>query len=99
VIVSVKFEDARLPGTFTSKPYHYKTALPLAPGDIVVLPTKNGEGIGMVIETMVPESKVDERVMPLLREITQKYPPVPVQNDSSGGSTGCASAVSPFLNR
>ena len=33
-------------------------------------PTKGGDKRAMVVEINVPESRVDERIMPLLKEIT-----------------------------
>ena len=39
-------------------------------GDKVMAPTQGGDKRAMVVEINVPESRVDERIMPLLKEIT-----------------------------
>ena len=44
--------------------------MPLTVGDKVMAPTKGGDKRAMVVEINVPESRVDERIMPLLKEIT-----------------------------
>ena len=51
--------------------YSYLCELPeIAVGDIVVAPTTHGSRPAKVVEIDVPESRVDERVLPLLKEIT-----------------------------
>lgn len=51
--------------------YSYLCELPgIAVGDIVVAPTTHGDRPAKVVEIDVPESRVDERVLPLLKEIT-----------------------------
>lgn len=50
--------------------FTYRTALPLTVGDKVMAPTQGGDKRAMVVEVNVPESRVDERIMPLLKEIT-----------------------------
>ena len=50
--------------------FTYRTALPLNVGDKVMAPTTGGDQRAMVVEINVPESRVDERIMPLLKEIT-----------------------------
>jgi hypothetical protein len=43
-------------------------------GDTVVAPTAKGDNIALVASVDVPESKIDERVLPLLKTITQLAP-------------------------
>ena len=51
--------------------YSYLCELPgISVGDIVVAPTTHGYRPAKVVEIDVPESRVDERVLPLLKEIT-----------------------------
>ncbi|NLH02505.1 MAG: hypothetical protein GX488_11655 [Clostridiales bacterium] len=56
---------------FGGKAYHYFTELPLSVGDIIKVPTAQGDSVAKVCETDIPESKVDERILPLLKTITQ----------------------------
>lgn len=39
------------------------------------MPTANGDGVAKVLSVDVPESKIDERVMPLLKTIERIYAP------------------------
>lgn len=55
---------------YAGNAFTYRTALPLNVGDKVMAPTKGGDKRAMVVEINVPESRVDERIMPLLKEIT-----------------------------
>lgn len=54
------------------KRYSYYTDIPLAAGDRVIVPTYKGDGEGVVCTVNVPESRVDERVLPMLKTITRK---------------------------
>lgn len=55
---------------YAGNTFTYWTGLPLNVGDKVMAPTKGGDKRAMVVEVNVPESRVDERIMPLLKEIT-----------------------------
>lgn len=55
---------------YAGNAFTYRTAMPLKVGDKVMAPTKGGDKRAMVVEINVPESRVDERIMPLLKEIT-----------------------------
>ena len=55
---------------YAGNAFTYQTAMPLTVGDKVMAPTKGGDKRAMVVEINVPESRVDERIMPLLKEIT-----------------------------
>lgn len=55
---------------YAGNTFTYRTCLPLNVGDKVMAPTKGGDKRAMVVEINVPESRVDERIMPLLKEIT-----------------------------
>lgn len=56
---------------YAGNAFSYRTSLPLQVGDKVMAPTKGGDKRAMVVEINVPESRVDERIMPLLKEITE----------------------------
>lgn len=55
---------------YAGNTFTYRTDLPMNVGDKVMAPTKGGDKRAMVVEVNVPESRVDERIMPLLKEIT-----------------------------
>lgn len=55
---------------YAGNTFTYRTDLPMNVGDKVMAPTKGGDKRAMVVEINVPESRVDERIMPLLKEIT-----------------------------
>jgi hypothetical protein len=82
-IVAVCFEDRNTPGNYGGKRYNYYTEIALNPGDIVLVPFGNktisplgsNESKALVVEIDVPESRVDERVMPLLKTISKLYVP------------------------
>ena len=71
--VGVQFQSKHNADEFSGRVYSYKTAIDLSVGDIVVVPTSNGEGVARVSEINVPESRIDERVMPLLKTIEKRY--------------------------
>ena len=62
MLVNVRYYKPQLNG-YAGNAFTYKTALPLKVGDKVIAPTRGGDNRAMIV--------VDERVMPLLREITQ----------------------------
>lgn len=70
MLVNVRYFKPQLNG-YAGNAFTYKTDLPLKVGDRVIAPTRGGDNRAMVVEIDVPEGRVDERVMPLLREITQ----------------------------
>lgn len=70
MLVNVRYFKPQLNG-YAGNAFTYKTVLPLKVGDKVIAPTRGGDNRAMVVEINVPEGRVDERVMPLLREITQ----------------------------
>ena len=55
---------------YAGNTFTYRANLPLNVGDKVMAPTQGGDKRAMVAEINVPESRVDERIMPLLKEIT-----------------------------
>jgi hypothetical protein len=74
--VSVQYQnDNPCDPIYSSREYTYITKLDLKVGDLVYAPTKNGDNIARVANADVPESKIDERIMPLLKEIERLYEP------------------------
>ncbi|CUP42916.1 Uncharacterised protein [Flavonifractor plautii] len=72
MIVSVNYRDSKT-GQFRGRAYSYLCDIPdIQPGDKVIAPTATGENEAVIVEINVPESRVDERIMPLLKTITQR---------------------------
>lgn len=69
-IVSVQYKR-KGSDEFGGRAYNYFSAIPVKVGDIVSVPTAQGTSIAQVCEVDVPESKIDERIMPLLKTITE----------------------------
>lgn len=58
-------------GSYAGRAYSYKTELPLKEGDKVIAPTFKGPVDGIVVETDVPETAIEPRFLPKLKEITE----------------------------
>ena len=68
MIISVQFK--RKDGEYGGREYSYLCVFAnVRPGDLVRVSTKDGESIVRVKETNVPESRVDERILPILKPI------------------------------
>lgn len=72
MIVGVKFSDKFRKGEFYGREYSYFVAdgITLCEGDVIKVPTSNGEGTAMVTRLGIKESEIDERVMPYMKTIT-----------------------------
>lgn len=68
-IISVCYKN-KDSGEFGGRAYSYYSDIPAKVGDIVIAPTAKGESVAMVSEIDVPESRIDERVLSLLKTIT-----------------------------
>ncbi len=56
-------------------PYSYRCSIPNASvGMEVIAPTAKREARAVICEIDVPESRIDKRILPLLKEITQEAP-------------------------
>ena len=72
MIVNLKYRDS-LTGEYFGRSYSYFCDIPdVQTGDIVIAPTFKGDTEAQIVEVDVPESKVDERVLPLLKTITRR---------------------------
>jgi len=67
----VEIQYVKEGGSLSLGRYTYLTTLSLHVGDMVVCPTSRGSINGRVFAVDVPESKVDERIMPMLKTITE----------------------------
>ena len=68
MIISVQFK--RKDGEYGGLQYSYLCDVPgVQPGDLVRVSTKDGESIVRVTEIDVPESRIDSRILPILKHI------------------------------
>lgn len=68
-IVQVQFKS-RYSGGYGEKLYTYIADVPLAEGDIVTVPTRNGDGEARVARIHVPETEVEDWMRDRLMHIT-----------------------------
>lgn len=75
MIVNVHYIDEKTGTIRSSSTYSYRCSVPNAHvGMEVIAPTAKREARAVICEIDVPESRVDERILPLLKEITQEAP-------------------------
>lgn len=70
-IVGVQYKN-QYSGEYTGRAYTYYTDIPLEVGDVVKCPTKAGETVGRVAEINISEGRIDERIAPFMKTITEK---------------------------
>ena len=75
MIVNVHYIDEKTGTIRSSGTYSYRCSIPNASvGMEVIAPTAKREARAVICEINVPESRIDERNLPLLKEITQEAP-------------------------
>ena len=74
-IVAVQFESRYRQGLFAGKEYNYIANIELEPGDVIIVPTYNGDGVARVTRRDVEESEIPENILPMLRAIEEKVVP------------------------
>ena len=75
MIVNVHYIDEKTGTIRSSGTYSYRCSVPNAHvGMEVIAPTAQRNARAVICEVNVPESRIDERILPLLKEITQEAP-------------------------
>ena len=75
MIVNVHYIDEKTGTIRSSGTYSYRCSIPnTSVGMEVIAPTAKREAHAVICEIDVPESRIDERILPLLKEITQEAP-------------------------
>lgn len=75
MIVNVHYIDEKTGTIRSSGTYSYRCSIPNASvGMEVIAPTAKREARAVICEIDVPESRIDTRILPLLKEITQEAP-------------------------
>ena len=75
MIVNVHYIDEKTGTIRSSGTYSYRCSIPNASvGMEVIAPTAKREARAVICAINVPESRIDERILPLLKEITQEAP-------------------------
>lgn len=73
MIVNVHYIDEKTGTIRSSGTYSYRCSIPNASvGMEVIAPTAKREARAVICEIDVPESRIDKRILPLLKEITQE---------------------------
>ena len=79
-LITVKYQRRYEPWDYAGRDYTYRTTIDdLTVGDLVIAPVKDEFSIAQVSAVDVPESKVDERIMPLLKTIEKRWEKAPCQ--------------------
>lgn len=71
MIISVQFKS-KYSGKYSGREYSYFCDIPVVPGDIVQAPTSSGIGTARVKEINILESRVDARILPVMKTIHEK---------------------------
>lgn len=75
MIVNVHYIDEKTGTIRSSGTYSYRCSIPNASvGMEVIAPMAKREARAVICEIDVPESRIDKRILPLLKEITQEAP-------------------------
>ena len=75
MIVNVHYIDEKTDTIRSSGTYSYRCSIPNASvGMEVIAPTAKREARAVICELDIPESRIAERILPLLKEITQEAP-------------------------
>ena len=75
MIVNVHYIDEKTGTIRSSGTYSYRCSIPNASvGMEVIAPPAKREARAVICEIDVPESRIDKRILPLLKEITQEAP-------------------------
>ena len=75
MIVNVYYRDEETGSVRSGRAYSYRCSIPnVTVGMEVIAPTAKREARAVICEIDVPESHIDKRILPLLKEITQEAP-------------------------
>ena len=69
MIISVQFKGKKS-DTYGGMKFSYFCHLPVKPGDLVRVPTKYGDTIAKVADVDVPTSKVDDRILAVMKTVS-----------------------------
>jgi hypothetical protein len=78
-IVSVQFQSKNNPEEFAGREYTYFSNVELAEGDVVMAPTKNGQGVVRVCRADMADEDIDDKVRPFMRTIEELVRPEDVE--------------------
>ncbi len=75
MIVNVYYCDEKTGSVRDGRAYSYRCSIPnVDVGMEVIAPTAKRDNRTVICEINVPESRIDKRILPLLKEITQEAP-------------------------
>lgn len=79
MIVGVQFQS-KWNDEFTGRVYSYLCDIPVAIGDIVAVPTANGESTVRICETDIPLERVPLHIRSILKTVTKKVDSAEAEN-------------------
>ena len=69
MIISAQFKSKKT-GTYGGRKYSYFCDIPgVKPGDYVKVPARDSEEVILVAEVDIPESKVDDRILAIMKSV------------------------------
>ena len=69
MIISAQFKNKKY-GTYEGRKYSYFCDIPgVKPGEYVKVPAGTSESVALVAEVDVPESKVDDRILAIMKSV------------------------------
>ena len=75
MIVNVYYHNKETGSVRAGRAYSYRCSIPnVTVGMEVIAPTAKRDARAVICEINVPESRIDERILPLLKEITKEAP-------------------------
>lgn len=73
MIVNVYYRDEETGSVRAGRAYSYRCSIPnVTVGMEVIAPTAQRDARAVICEINVPESRINERILPLLKEITKE---------------------------
>lgn len=75
MIVNVYYRDEETGSVRAGRAYSYRCSIPnVTVGMEVIAPTAKRDARAVICEINVPKSRIDKRILPLLKEITKEAP-------------------------
>lgn len=75
MIVNVYYRDEETGSVRAGRAYSYRCSIPnVTVGMEVIAPTAQRDARAVICEINVPKSRIDKRILPLLKEITKEAP-------------------------
>lgn len=80
MIINVQYKNKKT-GEYGGRGYSYFCDLSAKKGDLVKVPVRDTEETALVVETDIPESKVDERIFKVMKSVIAVLEPPAEQGE------------------